>query len=232
MYISDLPSGSPGSGAEIAFDENSATYKTGLESLYEGMTSAATSYRFFGEVEAISSSLITGSATVAGIVAAMPTYSVLICGIGALAAGERPTSSATLEIIKHSALNIVIRAYGRTKAQNDWVKFTDGSGNPDSEWFPLDEQVQKEGVTVFRKGRMRTVRLDSPSAWCATLIAFDRPSVGARVISQVYNGSTYVDCIIQVGTDGTVRVQSVWGSEIANAQYSYLVNRFITYFVD
>ena len=94
-----------------------------------------------------------------------------------------------------------------------------------------DYSVVKEGVTVFRLGHLRIVRLDSPSAWCATLVESDRPSVGARVISQVYNGSAYVDCVIQVGTDGTVKVQSVFGSEIANAQYGYLVNRYIEYFV-
>ena len=91
--------------------------------------------------------------------------------------------------------------------------------------------VVKEGVTVYRNGNLRIVRLDEPSAWCATLYEDDRPSVFASVTGAIYNGSSYVDCIVGVNTDGTVKVTDYFGNAISNAQYSYLTPRYVVYFV-
>lgn len=93
------------------------------------------------------------------------------------------------------------------------------------------EVITKEGVTVFRLGRLRIVRLDTPSEWCATLYAEDRPSISATSTAKVYNGSTYVDCIVRVGTDGKVTIKDEWGSAISGASYGYLTARFVIYFV-
>lgn len=197
------------------------------------LTSDDVHYKIFSEVEQISETLVTGSATIAGIVAAMPVCSMLLCGIGALTSNDRPASAATFEVIKHSALNIVIAAYGRASSNGDWRMFTDGSGNPSGTWIPANGRYEtKDGVIVFRLGKSRIVRLVSPSAWCATLFSSDAPSQAVRVLTKIYNGSTYVDCIVQIDTDGTVKVQGLFGETISGAQYGYLVNREIAYYVN
>ena len=94
-----------------------------------------------------------------------------------------------------------------------------------------DEVEVKEGVTVFRNGRFRMIHLDSPSQWCATLSTWDRPQTTRRTLTKVYNGSSYVDCNIQVNTNGEVRIWDVYGNEISGAQYGYLIDRTVCYYV-
>lgn len=94
-----------------------------------------------------------------------------------------------------------------------------------------DEVEVKEGVTVYRNGRFRMLHLDSPSAWCATLSTGDRPQSIRRVISKVYNGSAYVDCTITVDTDGKVQIMDLYGGTISGAQYGYLVDRTVCYYI-
>ena len=89
----------------------------------------------------------------------------------------------------------------------------------------------KEGVTVYRNGRFRMIHIVSPSQWCATLSAGDRPSTARRVLSKVYNGSSYVDCVIQIETNGQVRIQDLFGNTISGAQYGFLVDRTVCYYV-
>ena len=89
----------------------------------------------------------------------------------------------------------------------------------------------KEGVTVYRNGRFRMIHLDSPSQWCATLSVWDRPSTTRRTLSKLYNGSSYVDCTIQVNTNGQVRIWDVYGNEISGAQYGFLIDRTVCYYV-
>lgn len=94
------------------------------------------------------------------------------------------------------------------------------------------ETAVKEGVTVFRLGKLRVVRLDSSSAWCATLYAVDRPSIDAEFFGTVYNGTSYVDCLVKVNRYGEVRITDLYSGTIANAQYGYARPRWLTYFVD
>lgn len=178
--------------------------------------------------------LTAGSATIAGAFSALASDEILICPASEFSSTERPMpqySAGLVEMIHllNGACSILF--YGDTSGYGDYRMFTDGNGVPTGAWIPQDYSFVKEGVTVFRKGRLRIVRLDSPSAWCATLYAEDAPSNDARVLSKVYNGSDYVDCNVSVGSDGTVKVLSLWGSEIVGAQYNFLVNKYVTYFV-
>ena len=93
------------------------------------------------------------------------------------------------------------------------------------------ETEVKEGCTIFRQGDLRVVRLDSPSAWCATLWAKDRPSATVEYSGVVYNGSTYVDCLVLVNTLGEVRVTTLYGATVPSAQYGYLRPRNLVYYV-
>ena len=104
-----------------------------------------------------------------------------------------------------------------------WVNQSGGGG--------AGEKEVKEGCTVYRLDNLRIVRLDSPSAWCATLYAKDRPSLDFEAFGTVYNGSTYVDCLVKVNTLGEVRVTTLYGATVSGAQYNYLRPRWLTYFV-
>lgn len=97
---------------------------------------------------------------------------------------------------------------------------------------PEGRQTVKEGVVIYRLGKHRTVRLKNPSAWCATLNTWDRPPAVISAIGKVYNGSSYVDCMVSINTSGEVRVQNLFGAEIAGAQYGYLRPTTLSYFVD
>lgn len=89
----------------------------------------------------------------------------------------------------------------------------------------------REGVTVYTQGTFRQVHLDSPSAWCATLSVEDRPAAPVRSPGKVFNGSTYVDCVTTISTDGTVKVTDLYGGTISGAQYGYLIPRDLYYYV-
>ena len=89
----------------------------------------------------------------------------------------------------------------------------------------------KEGVTIYRNGRFRMIHLDSPSQWCATLSTGDSPPTTRRTLSKVYNGSSYVDCAIQVNTNGEVRIWDLFANEISGAQYGFLADRTVCYYV-
>ena len=89
----------------------------------------------------------------------------------------------------------------------------------------------KEGVTIYRNGRFRMIHLDSPSQWCATLNPGDRPQTTRRTVSKIYDGSSYVDCVIQVNTNGEVRIWDLYGKEVSGAQYGFLVDRTCCYYV-
>lgn len=90
----------------------------------------------------------------------------------------------------------------------------------------------KEGVTVFRLGKLRCVRLDNPSAWCATLLWSDRPSADVEFTGKVYNGSSYVDCLVKINTAGEVRITDLFSGTISGANYTYARPKWLTYFVD
>lgn len=94
-----------------------------------------------------------------------------------------------------------------------------------------DEVEVKEGVTVYRNGRFRMIYLDSPSQWCATLSALDTPQTTQRFMSMLYDGSGYVDCVIIIGTDGTVKIGNTYGATISGAQYGFLIDRTCCYYV-
>ena len=94
------------------------------------------------------------------------------------------------------------------------------------------EVEAKEGVTVFRQGKLRIVRLDTPSNWCSTLETEDRPSVNMDAIGSIYNGSTYVTCRVSIGSDGKVQIIDNYGNYISGAQWGYLNPKYVTYFVD
>lgn len=97
---------------------------------------------------------------------------------------------------------------------------------------PEGRQTVKEGVVIYRFGKHRIVRLKNPSAWCATLNTWDRPPAVISAVGKVYNGSSYVDCMVSINTSGEVRVQNFFGSEIAGAQYGYLRPTTLSYFVE
>ena len=67
------------------------------------------------------------------------------------------------------------------------------------------------------------------SADIATLSSGDRPMGDTRVYTKIYNGSDYVDCCLTVTSAGLVCIRDLYGGEVTNAQYGFLVTRMVTY---
>lgn len=95
-----------------------------------------------------------------------------------------------------------------------------------------DGHLKKDDITVYRNGKLRILRLDTPSEWMATLSVVDRPSIPMNFVGTIYDGTQYVDCTVSVETDGKVQVRDIFGGTIPGAQYGFLSPRCVTYFVD
>lgn len=65
----------------------------------------------------------------------------------------------------------------------------------------------------------------------ANLAQKDKPSNSVSMYSYVYNGSSYVNCYVQVNTYGEVKVMDMYGGLISGAQLAYLKTNCIVYIV-
>lgn len=104
-------------------------------------------------------------------------------------------------------------------------------GHPAS-YFQTAEEVENVGdATIYRCGKLRCIYVRTASADIATLTSRDLPVGDCRIMSKVYNGTTYVDCYVAVYPSGKLVVRDLYGGEVADAQYGFLVTRVLTYFV-
>ena len=196
------------------------------------LTSNDVNYKIYDSVTDLG--LTSGTATIVSAYSAMSDKTILICNATEFASSAVPHTYGTVEIIRTAESRTVIHFYSKEASGGDYRMFCDSNTNlPTGTWIPSNGSYEtKEGVIVFRLGKLRIVRLVSPSAWCATLFSSDSPSQAVRVLTKIYNGSTYVDCVVQIDTDGTVKVQGLFGETVSGAQYGYLVNREIAYYVN
>ena len=58
-----------------------------------------------------------------------------------------------------------------------------------------------------------------------------RPSLTFYTLGKIYNGSTYVDCLMTFNSDGTVVVSTLFNGAISGAQLSFLSPSKINYIV-
>lgn len=58
-----------------------------------------------------------------------------------------------------------------------------------------------------------------------------RPTYTVKVISKVYNGSTYVDCAITIESSGTISILGLTGQPISGIQTNYLQSKAIMYMI-
>lgn len=85
--------------------------------------------------------------------------------------------------------------------------------------------------TVYRNRRFRILKITGVSGTAVdTLSNPDFPATQVRAGGKVYNGSTYVDCVVTINTDGTVTLSDTWGGAIAGVQVGFLTTNGITYF--
>ena len=99
----------------------------------------------------------------------------------------------------------------------------------------VDTDVVSTGTytncTVYRNRRFRMLTITGVSGTTVdTLSNTDYPATQVRASGKVYNGSSYVDCVVTIGTDGTVTLSDTWGGAIAGAQIGFLTTNGITYF--
>lgn len=157
MYISDLPSKSPGSSAEVAFDENSATYKTDMAGLAEGLM-AAGGFRMFSSVTYLG--LTSGSATIAGAYSAMATQSMLICPAGEFT--DAPNVYGTVEMVKVGASRGYIRFWGKGLDNGEYRMYLSVNNVPTGTWVRETEiQYKDYTMSVSLSGKTYTAVTNS-----------------------------------------------------------------------
>ena len=226
----DLGTASQGSAATYSRSDHVHAMPSAAD--VGALTSNDVNYKIYDSVTDLG--LTSGTATIVSAYSAMSDKTILICNATEFASSAVPHTYGTVEIIRTAESRTVIHFYSKEASGGDYRMFCDSNTNlPTGTWIPSNGSYEtKEGVIVFRLGKLRIVRLVSPSAWCATLFSSDSPSQAVRVLTKIYNGSTYVDCVVQIDTDGTVKVQGLFGETVSGAQYGYLVNREIAYYVN
>lgn len=144
MYISDLPSKSPGSSAEVAYDENSSTYKTDMAGLAEGLT-AAGGFMMFSSVTYLG--LTSGSATISAAVTALIAKAParLFCKSSDFANAEVPNQYGEVEIVALAANRVAIWFYGQTSPYPDQRMYL-SNGTPTGTWVKYRSELDENYV--------------------------------------------------------------------------------------
>ena len=87
-------------------------------------------------------------------------------------------------------------------------------------------------AVVYRNGKIRTLYITGINGSTVTTVyATDRPPRTIAAHGKVYNGSSYVDCVVRLDTSGNVTVQAATGGAISGIQIGYLTTNHITYIV-
>ena len=151
MYISDLPSATPGSSAEVAFDQNSATYKASVSDFYKGMISASDSYKVFGSIIDLPgyTSDDIGSATITGAWTAMSDRSILICNATEFASGQTPTAYGLVHIIKYDVNRSVIQFFAKPDT-GDYRMFQNQDNSPTGTWVKV---LHADSIVIESKNK-------------------------------------------------------------------------------
>lgn len=115
-------------------------------------------------------------------------------------------------------------------------------GNTIIKTMPVEyEAIENYGAGIFRYGKMRMLWLPSgtfSSSWVLTIPEKDRPPKGVTAIGSVFNGSSYVTCMISIyakdnaSKAGRVTVSDNYGADISGMQMGYCNPHLITYFVE
>lgn len=98
--------------------------------------------KYYNSVTALG--LTSGSATIAGALAAMSANSILVCNSNEFDAAETPSEYGTVEIInltnahERAIINFRGKAFNSGGAKSNAVMFLDGpTGVPDGDWYPV-----------------------------------------------------------------------------------------------
>lgn len=92
--------------------------------------------------------------------------------------------------------------------------------------------ILKQGSIVVLQLNTASITLESDDITLTDLIPEAlRPSYVVTQYTKTYNGSNYVDCIINIGSDGKIKVMDMFGNKITGLQTTYIrTNRFV-YFI-
>lgn len=66
----------------------------------------------------------------------------------------------------------------------------------------------------------------------ATLPNEYKPSVDVSIVTKVYNGSSYVDCVFSINTYGQIRLYDLFGNKINGIQPQFLRTKEVFYFTN
>lgn len=115
-------------------------------------------------------------------------------------------------------------------------------GNTIIKTMPVEyEAIENNGAGIFRYGKMRMLWLPSgafSASWVLTIPEKDRPPKAVTAMGTVYNGSSYVSCLIAIyakddaSRAGRVLVSDSYGGNISGMQMGFCNPHLITYFVE
>ena len=102
--------------------------------------------------------------------------------------------------------------------------------------FAKETYQGSNGLQISRVGKVATIDVfptvttTASSAVVGTITdeAF-RPNADIDYFTQVYNGSSYVNCWLQIGNNGQIRILSASGSTTAGYQARYCKLKGLTY---
>lgn len=144
---SDLGTASNGSSANYARQDHVHAMPTASD--VGAVSTSDVNYKIYNSVTDLG--LTSGSSTIAGAFAAMPSASILICTASDFATSETPTSgdfTGTIEITKLDANRAFIQAFSKSDSAGDYRMFCDSStGVPSGNWQMVTE-IQRKDFTI------------------------------------------------------------------------------------
>lgn len=101
------------------------------------------------------------------------------------------------------------------------------------------EALESNGAVIYRYGRVRDLWLPRGawnSYWILSIPEKDRPIHNISAFASVYNGTSYVDCIITLfgrndTNAGRVYLTDMYGGTISNADLDFLNPHSLIYIV-
>lgn len=146
-----LPSslGTASAGSGTGFSRYDHVHPMPTASDVGAVSTSDVNYKIYNSVTDLG--LTSGSSTIAGAFAAMPSASILICTASDFTTSETPTSgdfTGTIEITKLDANRAFIQAFSKSDSAGDYRMFCDSStGVPSGNWQMVTE-IQRKDFTI------------------------------------------------------------------------------------
>lgn len=222
VIVSSLPA--TGIAGQIVFLGSSGRYAPYMHNgtTWVGIDLNEVQYQIYSSVTSLG--LTSGSATIAGVYAAMPDGSILITTNGEFASGECP-SNGLVEIHRRTSGRSAIFFYGATDSNHDYRMFLNSNYVPSGTWVRSDlavesgtptassgtisstAYVKRSGNTVVLEYAASSVSIPTTLTKIGAIPSKFVPSETVFGIGLIGFGAATPTCYAEVTTDGDIRVR-------------------------